>query len=93
MRILLLQILAQAAVILTLTCVEAAGQSTPRTSSPTTPNPSQTINVHGHVITGSHSGPSILEVRFETDGRQLIGFAYANTSGEFVFQKTGITLV
>jgi len=32
-------------------------------------------------------------VRFETDGRQLIGFAYANTSGEFLFQKSGITLV
>ena len=92
MRLSFLQVLAHAALVLTLTCVEAAGQSTPRTPTPTT-NPSQTINVHGHIITGTHSGPSILEVRFETDGRQLIGFAYANAAGEFVFQKSGITLV
>jgi tetratricopeptide (TPR) repeat protein len=73
------------------TAAQFSFQSTPRP--PTTPNPTQTINVHGHVITGAHSGPSILEVRFETDGRQLIGFAYANASGEFLFQKSGITLV
>ncbi len=70
-----------------------SSQFTPQTLTATTPSQSQTINVHGHVITGAHSGPSILEVRFETDGRQLIGFAYANTSGEFIFQKSGITLV
>jgi tetratricopeptide (TPR) repeat protein len=102
-----LQVFARTTVILALTCVgalhalppiEAGGQAmqfssqtTPRT--PTTPNQTPTINIHGHVITGSHSGPSILEVRFETDGRQLIGFAYANASGEFRFQKSGITLV
>lgn len=98
MRISSLQIVVQAAIFLTLACVEAATQtmqfspqSSPRT--PTTPNQTQTIDIHGHVITGAHSGPSILEVRFETDGRQLIGFAYANNSGEFRFQKSGITLV
>jgi Flp pilus assembly protein TadD len=68
-------------------------QSTPRTPAPTAPNQSPTIRIHGHVITGAHSGPSILEVRFETDGRQLIGFAYANTSGEFFFEKSGTTVV
>jgi tetratricopeptide (TPR) repeat protein len=101
--------LAGAAVILTLICVgvlnglaptEAAGQltrflpqSNSRTPAATTPNRTQTIDIHGHVITGTHSGPSILEVRFETDGSQIIGFAYANTSGEFFFQKSGITVV
>lgn len=69
-----------------------SSQSTPRTATPTAPNQSQTINIHGHVITGAHSGPSILELRFETDGRQPIGFAYANASGEFRFQKSGIML-
>jgi Tfp pilus assembly protein PilF len=88
-----LQFFAYAAVIVTLAGIEASGQSTGRTPTATTPNQTQTINIHGHVITGTRSGPSILEVRFETDGRQLIGFAYASTSGEFVFQKTGITLV
>jgi Flp pilus assembly protein TadD len=88
-----LQFFAHAAVILALTCVEAEGQSTARTPTATTPNQTQTINIHGHVITGSHSGPSILEVRFETDGRQVIGYAYASTSGEFLFQKSGITVV
>jgi Flp pilus assembly protein TadD len=88
-----LQAFVYAAVVLTLTCAEAKGQSTARTPTATTPNQTPTINIHGHVITGAHSGPSILEVRFETDGRQLIGFAYANTSGEFVFQKSEITVV
>ena len=107
MRASSLEVSALATIVLTLTCVAAlnampptpaGGQtatqpsclSTPRT---TTPNQSQTINIHGHIITGTHSGPSILEVRFETDGRQLIGFAYANTAGEFFFQKSGVTLV
>jgi Tfp pilus assembly protein PilF len=94
-RTLSLQVFAYA-VILTVT--NATAQSTqflPQSSTrtPTTPNQTQTIDIHGHVITGAHSGPPILEVRFETDGRQLIGFAYANNSGEFRFQKSGITLV
>jgi len=96
-----LQVFAHAAVILTLTGVgalnalapaKAAAQATPRTPA-TTPNQTPTINIRGHIITGTHSGPSILEVRFETDGRQLIGFAYANAAGEFLFQKSGITVV
>jgi tetratricopeptide (TPR) repeat protein len=73
--------------------MQFSSQSTPRTPTPTAPNQTQTINIHGHVITGAHSGPSILEVRFETDGRQLIGFAYASVSGEFLFQKSGIAVV
>jgi tetratricopeptide (TPR) repeat protein len=97
-----LKVFVLAAVIMTLTCVgylnalpptPVSPQSVPRTPTPAAPNPSQTINIHGHVITGLHSGPSILELRFETDGRQLIGFAYASTSGEFQFQKSGITIV
>lgn len=77
------------------TAMQFTSQSTPRTPTPTpaTPNQTQTINIHGHIITGAHSGPPILEVRFETDGRQLIGFAYAGTSGEFLFQKSGFTVV
>jgi Tfp pilus assembly protein PilF len=98
----------RAALIVTLTCAgnlnalpptpvggpapQFPPQCTTR-SQTTTPTQSQTINIHGHVITGAHSGPSILEVRFETDGRQLIGFAYANNSGEFAFQISGIAVV
>jgi Flp pilus assembly protein TadD len=33
-----------------------------------------------------------MEVRIETDGGQPIGFAYADSSGEFLFNKTGVTV-
>jgi tetratricopeptide (TPR) repeat protein len=31
-------------------------------------------------------------VRFETEGGQLLGFAYADSNGEFTFERSGVTL-
>jgi len=51
------------------------------------------VNIRGRIITGPHAADtSIVEVRFETDGGQPIGFAYADSGGEFNFQRTGISL-
>jgi Flp pilus assembly protein TadD len=35
-------------------------------------------------------GSAITEVRFETDGGQPVGFAYANSDGEFTFERNSI---
>src|SRR5205085_10337909 len=35
---------------------------------------------------------SQLEVRFEMDGGQPVGFAYADSGGQFTFQKSGISV-
>jgi tetratricopeptide (TPR) repeat protein len=61
------------------------------TPQPTIPNQTEGISIRGRIITGAtNNTPLILEVRFETDGGQPIGFAYADSSGEFNFQKSGI---
>jgi Flp pilus assembly protein TadD len=63
------------------------------TPQPTMPNPERGINIRGRIITGAHTGgPPIIEVRFELDGGQPIGFAYADAVGEFNFQRTGINV-
>jgi len=63
------------------------------TPQPTAPSQSQIVNIRGRIITGPHAADtSIVEVRFETDGGQPIGFAYADSGGEFNFQRTGISL-
>jgi tetratricopeptide (TPR) repeat protein len=63
-----------------------------------TPTQPSTINqnrlaIRGRIIAGPYNLDSaITEVRFETDGGQPVGFAYANSSGEFNFQQTGVNL-
>ena len=60
---------------------------------PTIPNPSEPVRIRGRIITGPHSLDStIIEVRFETEGGQPIGFAYTDGSGEFTFQQSGLSL-
>jgi tetratricopeptide (TPR) repeat protein len=62
------------------------------TPQPTMPS-QQMINIRGRIITGVHSGgPAIMEIRIETDGGQPVGFAYADSAGEFNFQKQGFSL-
>jgi tetratricopeptide (TPR) repeat protein len=58
------------------------------------PSPGQNpVTIRGRIITGDQSLQSgITEVRIETDGGQPIGFAYANSTGEFYFQQAGLTL-
>jgi len=59
-----------------------------------TPNiQNETLNIRGRIITGVRGLDSpIVEVRFESEGGQPIGFAYANSDGEFSFQRNGISL-
>jgi len=53
--------------------------------------PQNEIRITGRVMTDVHTGgPPILEIRFETDGGQPIGFAYADSTGQFTFQKMGV---
>jgi len=53
-------------------------------------NNNQDIFIRGRIITGAQGGgPPIIEVRVETDGGQPIGFAYADSAGEFNFRKNG----
>src|SRR4051812_39273705 len=62
------------------------------TPQPTTTPTNQSITVRGRIITdGSLLPVSQLEVRFESDGGQPMGFAYADDSGQFTFQKSGIS--
>src|SRR4051812_20928129 len=69
----------------------------PRQPSPA-PQPSpvpanQTITIRGRIITNGAQLPvSQLEVRFETDGGQPLGFAYADDSGQFTFQQSGLNM-
>jgi Tfp pilus assembly protein PilF len=55
------------------------------------PNQNQGLQIRGRIITGVHGGPPIMEVRIETDGGQPLGFAYADSAGEFHFERDGIT--
>jgi Tfp pilus assembly protein PilF len=59
-----------------------------------TPNiQNESVNIRGRIITGVRGLDStIVEVRFETEGGQPIGFAYANSDGEFTFQRNGISV-
>jgi tetratricopeptide (TPR) repeat protein len=67
-------------------------QPTP-TPQPTFPSPSQAVNVRGRIITGGQFPDALItEVRFESDGGQPIGFAYANSGGEFTFQQSNVNL-
>jgi Tfp pilus assembly protein PilF len=53
----------------------------------------ESVNIRGRIITGARGlNSSIVEVRFETEGGQPIGFAYANSDGEFNFQRNGISV-
>jgi tetratricopeptide (TPR) repeat protein len=73
-----------------------APQPTPQPRQPTVtpaPAPNQSMRVRGRIIAGPHGlGPGYTEVRFETDGGQPVGFAYADSNGEFTFERNGITL-
>jgi Tfp pilus assembly protein PilF len=59
---------------------------------PTLPTEDEVV-IRGRIITGVHSADTpILEVRIEMDGGQPVGFAYADSVGEFTFRRTGISL-
>jgi tetratricopeptide (TPR) repeat protein len=68
----------------------------PRQPNVITPQPQptqgQTINIRGRIITGVVTEFPITEVRFETDGGQPMGFAYADSNGEFHFQQSGLSV-
>jgi tetratricopeptide (TPR) repeat protein len=77
------------------------GGQTPQTPQPTpqpprpnvtpTPAPSQSLRIRGRIIAGPHGLDSaITEVRFETDGGQPVGFAFADSNGEFTFERNGM---
>jgi Flp pilus assembly protein TadD len=57
-----------------------------------TPSPTQNLVLTGRLIADPGFDFPIVEVRFEYDGGQPIGFAYANSSGEFTFQSPAIQL-
>ena len=65
------------------------------TNVPTAPQPTptpanQNITIRGRIIAGVASLPvSQLEVRFETEGGQPQGFAYADSNGQFTYQQSG----
>src|SRR5215831_15428776 len=55
-----------------------------------TPAPNPSVQIRGRVIAGPRGlNSGYTEVRFETDGGQPVGFAYADSNGEFTFQKSG----
>jgi tetratricopeptide (TPR) repeat protein len=58
------------------------------------PAPRETVtSIRGRILTGDNTLQNgITEVRIELDGGQPVGFAYANTNGEFFFQQTGMQL-
>ena len=78
------------------------GGQTPQTPQPTpqpprqpnvtpTPAPNQSLRVRGRIIAGPHGlDAAITEVRFETDGGQPVGFAFADSNGEFTFERNGM---
>jgi Tfp pilus assembly protein PilF len=49
--------------------------------------PSRSVFIRGRIIAGVHGFDSYVEVRFETDGGQPVGFAYADSNGEFNFEQ------
>jgi tetratricopeptide (TPR) repeat protein len=76
------------------------GGQTPQTPQPTpqpprpnvtpTPAPNQSLRIRGRIIAGPHGLDSaITEVRIETDGGQPVGFAFADSNGEFTFERNG----
>ena len=73
-----------------------APQPTPQPRQPTvtpTPAPNQSLRVHGRIIAGPHGLDSqFTEVRFETDGGQPVGYAYADSNGEFTFETSAAPL-
>lgn len=72
-----------------------APQPTPqpqqRQPAPTQAGPSQNLAIRGRIITDARGSYSMIEVRFETDGGQPVGFAFADSNGEFTFQRTGFS--
>src|SRR4051812_48498340 len=48
-----------------------------------TPTPAQNIVISGRIIAEANLDFPMIEVRFEYDGGQPIGFAYTSSSGEF----------
>jgi tetratricopeptide (TPR) repeat protein len=68
-------------------------QPTPRPPQPNvtpSPAPNQSLRIRGRIIAGPHGLDSaITEVRFETDGGQPVGFAFADSNGEFTFERNG----
>jgi Flp pilus assembly protein TadD len=54
------------------------------------PTPTQNIVITGRLIADPGFDFPMVEVRFEYDGGQPVGFAYANSSGEFTFQSQGL---
>src|SRR4051812_4141205 len=62
----------------------------PRIPAPTpvpTPSANQSLSIRGRIITDAHASYPMTEVRFETDGGQPVGFAYADSGGEFNFRS------
>jgi Flp pilus assembly protein TadD len=56
-----------------------------------TPAPNQSLRIRGRIIAGPHGlNSAITEVRFETDGGQPVGFAFADSNGEFTYERNGI---
>ena len=52
----------------------------------------QPLRIRGRIITGPQGIDSaITEVRFEFEGGQPLGFAYADSNGEFTFERDGVT--
>lgn len=57
------------------------------------PGQSDQITIRGRLITGANSFDGVpVEVRFETDGGQPVGFAYTGSGGEFTFQQASFNL-
>jgi len=57
------------------------------------PNQNQPLRIRGRIIAGPRGlEAAITEVKFETDGGQPIGFAYADSAGEFTFERPGMPL-
>jgi len=68
-------------------------QPQPRQPNAPAPNQTQPVRIRGRIVAGPHGFDSaITEVRFETEGSQPLGFAYADSTGEFTFERNGATL-
>ena len=58
-----------------------------------TPSQNQNVTIRGRIITGARSwNGGIIEVRFESEGGQPLGFAYVDSGGEFRLQQSGINI-
>jgi tetratricopeptide (TPR) repeat protein len=70
-------------------------QQPPRQPAPTpapSPTQGQNISIRGRIIgDGNQTSYPMIEVRFEVDGGQPVGFAYTDPGGEFRFQGNRIT--